>query len=179
MDIGGGVSDLFAGIGAGYKAQGDLLEQQNYLLAAKYAKDEETYSQWSTNIQEAQQTREITQSLGKTQADVAGGGFALSGSNLDILRDSASQGALTKAVLGEQGLISEAGYEEQAQSYMTMASAAGMAAQAEKTAETGDFITGAIKGIAGIASIALAPATGGASFLPSLSFLTNDFNPAG
>jgi hypothetical protein len=35
-----------------------------------------------------------------------------------------SRGALAKAVLGQQGLIPEAGYEEQAQSYQTMASAA-------------------------------------------------------
>ena len=32
---------------------------------------------------------------------------------------------MTKAVLGEQGLITEAGYKEQAQSYTDMASAAG------------------------------------------------------
>ncbi len=47
---------------------------------------------------------------------MAGAGLGESGSALDILRDSASQGALTKATLGQQGLINEAGYQEQQQS---------------------------------------------------------------
>jgi hypothetical protein len=42
-------------------------------------------------------------------AQVAGDGFAASGSALDILRSSAAQGAIAKAVTGYQGLITEAG----------------------------------------------------------------------
>jgi hypothetical protein len=89
--------------------------------------------------------------MGQTTADTAGAGFATSGSSMDMLRESAQQGALTKAVIGEQGLIQEAGYKEQAQSYDTMASAATMAAGAEKTAATGDFIGGGMQAAAAIA----------------------------
>jgi hypothetical protein len=46
--------------------------------------------------------------LGGQEADVAGAGFSEGGSALDLLRSSASQGALTHAVLGQQGLITEA-----------------------------------------------------------------------
>jgi hypothetical protein len=98
------------------------------------------------------------------------------------------QGALSKAVLGQQGLITEAGYQEQADSYTLMANtarttAAGEEDIANKTdvianqtdqlaadtkaagqqAQIGDFISGALKGVAAVASIGLAPFTGGAS----------------
>ncbi len=149
-----GVSDIFAGFGAQSKAKGDLLEQQNYQLAAKYALQEAQFTKMSTAIQEQQLTRQVTKALGETTADVAGAGFAESGSALDILRESASQGALQKAVTAEQGLITEAGYKEQAQSYTNMAAAAGEAASAEKMAGIGDFITGGIKIATGMAALA-------------------------
>jgi hypothetical protein len=136
-----GVSDLFAGFGDEAKAQMDLNEQAEYELAGKLATQNEQFTQMSTAIQEAQQQREITQALGKTRAQVAGAGFAESGSALDILRSNAQQGAQAHAVLSEQGLITEAGYQEQAQSFNLMASAAGEAASAEKNAAIGSFIS--------------------------------------
>ena len=153
-DIGGAVSDLFAASGARYKAQGDLAEQGQYLEAAGFAQQNVAFTQQSTAIKQFQTERQIQNSLGQTKADVAGAGFAESGSSLDILRESASQGALTKSVMATQGLITEAGYQEQADSYRTMASAAGLAANAENEAAKGDEIAGAIKGVTAIASIA-------------------------
>jgi hypothetical protein len=152
-DFGGAVSDLFGGFADQYKAAGDRIEAANYRLAAQFADKNVVYTQWSTSIKEFQQDRENAKSLGETTADVAGAGFAASGSALDILRDSAAQGALTKAVLGEQGLITEEGYKEQAQSYRNMADAADMAAKAEDQAATGSFIAGGIKAIASVATL--------------------------
>lgn len=184
-DIGGAASDIFAGFGAqtqanlkakslGIQAQGELAEGQEYDLAAGFAQQNAAFTKQSTAIQEAQQQRQTTLQLGAQRADVAGAGLAASGSALDLMRNSASQGALSQAVLGQQGLITEAGYEEQAQSYQTMSSAAKATAaseeelaqeteQAGKQSEFGDFISGAIKGVAAVASIALAPETGGLS----------------
>jgi hypothetical protein len=137
----------------------------------------------------------VTQTIGGQRASVAAAGFASGGSAGDIMRDSASQGALAKGVLAQQGVISEAGYDEQAKSFQTMAAAGRTTAAGEldiagKTdtianqqdaianqqdqlatdtqnaanqQATGDFITSAIKGAAAVASIALAPATGGLS----------------
>lgn len=153
-DIGGAVSDLFAAQGARYKAQGDLAEQQQYTEAAGFADQNVAFTQQSTAIKEAQTERGIQNSLGQTRAGVAGAGFAESGSSLDILRDSASQGALQKSVMSEQGLITEAGYQEQGDSYRTMANAAGIAAQAENAAATGDDWAAGIRGVTAIASIA-------------------------
>ena len=153
-DLSGAVSDLFAAEGHKLRARGDEFEKQNYLLAGQLADQNAQFTEMSTAIKESQASRELFKSMGQTQADIAGAGFAESGSALDILRDSASQGALTKAVLGQQGLITEEGYKEQAQSYRNMASAADIAIQAEKTASTGSFLTGLVKGAAALATLA-------------------------
>lgn len=159
----GAVGDLFAASGYKYKAQGALLEKENYLKAADLAGENERFTEQSQAIKQTQLDRSIYQSTSGTQADTAGGGLAASGSALDILHDSASQGALTKQVLAEQGYITEAGYKEQQESYQTMAKAAQVAADAANEASDSSMITGIIKGIGAIASIGLAPFTGGAS----------------
>lgn len=177
------------------KAQGDLAEAGNYDRAAGLAQQNEAFTAQSTRVQQAQLDRQVTQAIGGQQASVAGAGFASSGSALDLMRDSASQGALAHGVLGQQGAITEAGFDEQAKSFQTMAAAgrataagemdiagqtdviAGqqdqlanqqdqLAVQTKKAADdaaSGDFFSSAIKGVAAVASIALAPATGGLS----------------
>lgn len=162
-DIGGAVSDLFASSGDKAKAQGDFIEAKDYSLASDLATQNEKFAETSTAIKQAQLDRSIYQTIGGQQADVAGAGFAQSGSAIDLLRSSAQQGALTKAVAGQQGLIQEAGYKEQAESYANMSQAATIAGNAENDAAKGSMIGGIIKGIAGVASIVAAPFTGGAS----------------
>lgn len=174
-DAGGLVSDLFAGFGAEksadlnaeslrLKAKGDLAEAGQYDLASTLASQNEKYTETSTAIQEAQQARNTTMQIGGQQAAVAGAGFAESGSALDILADSARQGALAKATLSQQGLITEAGYNEQAQSYTLMANtaratAAGEEDIANKTEDAGtmtmvgDIAGGILKGAAAIATL--------------------------
>ena len=202
-DLGGAVSDLFAGFGATTAAnlkaqglnieaegtnisaqslllqsQGDLAEASEYDLAQALAQQNANYTKASTAIQAAQQDRATTMTIGGQKAAVGGAGLAESGSALDLLRDSASQGALAKAVLVTQGSMQEAGYTEQANSYATMSAAARAAAAGEvtisgetsaiaaqqqqlasetqaagKQAATGDFIAGALKGVAAIASL--------------------------
>lgn len=143
--IGAGVSDIFQGEADRSKASYDLLEGQEYTEAQTLAEQNEQFTAQSTQIKEAQINREVTASLGKTQAQVAGAGFATSGSALDILRSSAQQGAVTKAVASEQGLITEAGYQEQASSYGLMAQAAQSAAAAENKAAEGADIGAALQ----------------------------------
>lgn len=154
-DAAGAVSDLFAAQGDRAKAQGDYLEAQNYDLATQLADQNDAFTKTSTAIKQAQNDRNIYQTIGGESADIAGGGFAASGSSLDLLRDSAAQGAMTKAVAGQQGLITEAGYEEQATSYQNLANAANMAGNAENNAATGADITAGIKGVASVANIAM------------------------
>jgi hypothetical protein len=208
-DLGGTVSDLFAGLGATTAAdlkaqgidieaagteisaqaailqsQGDISEEQEYNLAQTLATQNANYTAASTAISAAQQERQTSMTIGSQKAQVGGAGLAESGSALDLLRSSASQGALAQSVLVTQGQMQQAGYEEQAQSYGIMSAAAkataagevtiageeqGVAQQqlqlaqetqaAGQTAAIGDYAAGALKGVAAIASIA----TGGTS----------------
>jgi hypothetical protein len=205
MDISAaGINTQAAGLRI--KAAGDVAEGTEYDLAAALARKNEAYTQESAAIQSMQLDREISGVMGTARATAGAAGLKESGSVVDILADSAAQGALAHSVLDKQEAISVAGYEEQAQSYDTMSAVAKMAATGEKSiadatdaiadrtvalgsktaaigevvakqqqslaqqteaagksAATGDFIGAAMKAAAGIASFALAPATGGLS----------------
>jgi hypothetical protein len=137
--VGGGVSDLFAGFGDIDKMKADELEQGQYDQAAAFAGQEAQFSQQSTAIQMAQKNRETTMAMGKTASEVAGAGFAASGSALDIMRSNAQQGALATAVTSENGQIQTQGFQEQQQSYETMATIAGNAAKQANLASIGSF----------------------------------------
>lgn len=152
-DIGGAVSDLYAADADRSKAQGLRIEGQEYGLAASFAEQNKQFTQESTDIQEYQAARKATQTIGSQRADVAASGFGEAGTALDLLRDSANQGALTKGVLANQGAITEAGYEEQAQSYNLMQQAANTAADAADKAAQGAGISAIIKGVAGVFSM--------------------------
>lgn len=159
-DFGGAASDIFSGIEAStqdnIKAQGDIAEASNYGLAAGLASQNAQFSQLSTAIGQVQTQRQINQTIGTQTAQIGAAGLNESGSALDLLASSAQQGALTKAVGQAQGLITTAGYQEQAQSYQTLQSAATSAAEAEQKAGNqasifGD-ISGGIKAAAGLAT---------------------------
>lgn len=151
--IGGAVNDLFGADAHRAKAAGDVFEQKNYDLAGHLADQNAKFTEVSTGIKLAQTDRELYKTLGGQQADVAGAGFSESGSALDLMRDSAAQGALTHAVAGEQGLITEAGYKEQADSYRNMSQAAQVAIDAENKSADNAWITAGIKGAAAVASL--------------------------
>jgi hypothetical protein len=152
---GGAVSDLFAAEGHKLKAQGLRLEAENYDRASAYSLKNEQFTELSTAIKQAQTDREIYKTLGGQQADIAEAGFAQSGSAIDIMRDSAAQGALMKAVGAEQGLITEEGYKVQAESYKNMGEASRLAASAEDNAATGSYIASGFHAAASVASFFL------------------------
>lgn len=162
----GAVSDLFAAKAYKFKAKGAAFEKENYERAAVLARKNEEYEAAATRIKAAQQDRDLFKSLGQTRADIAGAGFTEGGSALDILRESAAQGALTKAVTEQQGLINIEAYEEQAKSYVNMAQAAQVAIDAANTAATGSMWSAGFKGLSAVASLF----TGGnpSAFLPMM-----------
>jgi hypothetical protein len=166
------------------QGQGAAIEGESYGQAASLATLNAQYTAQSTAIQEAQASRALYTTLGTAAATAGGAGSSGGGSAMDIMRSSSQQGALNAAVLQQQGLITEAGYEEQATSYNLMQQAANVTQQADivsaqgeqqAAAEyqteagligesaTGDYISAAPAGITGIAEIGLAPFTGGAS----------------
>lgn len=143
--IGGAVSDFYSADAARAKGKGSRLEAEQYAQAAVFAKQNVEFTKVSTAIKEYQTQRELNLTLGKQRADVAASGFAAAGSALDLMRDSAMQGELAKAVLGMQGQIQEAGYEQQAASYRLMSQAASEAATAADKAAHGMEIAGYVK----------------------------------
>lgn len=120
------------------KSTGDTLEGAAYGKAANLADLNAQFTTASTNIQEAQTQRQTFQTIGTEKADVAGAGLESSGSALDLLQSSASQGALAKNLVEAQGQITVAGYQEQAQSYTAMQQAAGIASQEDILASQGE-----------------------------------------
>lgn len=150
--VGGAVGDLFAAEGYRSKAKGLQFEKANYLDAAVMSDKNAEFTELSTGIKVAQLDRSIYKSLGQTTADVAGAGFANSGSALDILADSAQQGSLTRSVTQQQGIINEESYRTQAKAYRNMASAADVAIDAANDAATGAMISGGFKAAAAAAS---------------------------
>lgn len=125
------------------KARGDLAEADNYDLARDLARENEAFTLQSTRLQQNQLDRSITQTIGGQRASVAAAGFSSGGSALDIMRDSAAQGAIAHGVIGQQGSIAMAGYEEQAKSFETMSKTGRATAAAEMiSADKTDAIAG-------------------------------------
>jgi hypothetical protein len=156
------------------QGQGDILEGQTYGLASTLAQTNAAYTAQSTAIQESQAQRQLYMTLGTAAAAASGSGSSGGGSAADIIRNSAQQGALNQSVIAQQGLITEAGYTEQANAYTLQQQAAGVAAQAQQASAageteaaadyqkeadlfgesaTGDFFGAALSGVAGVAQL--------------------------
>ena len=116
-DLGGAVSDLFG-------AFGDSAEGSAYKKAAALERQNEQLAEASTRIQETQAQRQLQMAQGETSSEVAGAGFTQGGSALDIMRSNAEQGALNKSLIQEQGQIQVNNFEQQAESFDTMAKTA-------------------------------------------------------
>lgn len=128
--LGGAVDSLFTGIGASEAAG-------SYKKSAKALRVNAKLEEESFNIKRAMLGRQIYGTLGGQKADVAAAGFKASGSGLDLLRDSAAQGALAKAALGLQKDIAVKNWNDQAD-------ASEASAAAEQTAAAGSFIGSAL-----------------------------------
>ena len=150
--LGAAAQDLFSADTHRTKAAGLRIEAGNYDRAAGFSDQNARFTEISTGIKTMQLDREAYKALGGIQADVAGAGFAASGSALDIMRDSASQAALTRGVATEQGLITEEGFKVEAENYRNMGEAARMAAGAEDRAADRAPLLAAIHGAAAVAS---------------------------
>ncbi len=161
--IGGAVNDIFSSEATAsslrLRGQGDLVEAQNYDAAAVLAKQNENFTEQSTAVKQAMTDRQLYLSTGTEQATIAAGGFQQSGSALDILRSNAQQGALQKQLIGQQGLIQEAGFNEQASAYTNLANfarySAGVSNDQADNAELAGEISAGFKAATAVASVFL------------------------
>lgn len=161
-DFGGGAGDIFKGISTaeslGLKAAGDRVEAGDYRAAAKLAGENEQFTESSTSVKAMMSERKTYLGIGAEEAGIAGSGFQTgTGSSLDLLRSSASQGALESALIKEQGGITEEGYKVQQQTDTNLANYADYSADKEdsmgKMAEIAGFVSGGFKLAAGFATL--------------------------
>lgn len=121
--IGTGIQDLFGAAGSKQdaasldKAAG--MEDVNAKLAGA-----------SKDIQHAAAARDIYKVIGGQASDIAGSGFQMSGSALDLARSSAQQGAITQALIENQGQIDIQGHLIAATNLRAQAASARSAANA-------------------------------------------------
>ena len=134
--FGTAASDLFAGYGAqtadDLKAEGFTAEATNYGKAATLADENAQYTVESTAAKAVQAQRQQELGIGQEVTSIAGNGFQMSGSGLDILRSSHEQAGLESALITTQGSMTEIGYQEQASAYRTMQAYATSAAATEQ-----------------------------------------------
>lgn len=154
--IGGAVSDLFG-------AKASTASAGSYTDAATIAEQNAQLVKQATAIKETQQSRQIFQTIGAQRAGVGGAGFAESGTALDLLRSSASQGALAKAITASQGAITENAYAEQAGQFRGMADAATASGTAQDIGGLVKAAGGAWDLAKGASSLFSAPAAGTAT----------------
>lgn len=132
--FGNAAADAGQAAAFGSEAQGDAAEAQAYGEASTYALQNAEISKQATKLQQFQTQRQVFQTIGQGQAAAGNNGLTGGGSAADIMRSSASQGALVGQVIGEQGIINETAYQEQASQYQGMQKAA-LAAQAGALAQ--------------------------------------------
>lgn len=138
-DIGGGIGDLFA-------SQGDSQSAGSYDKAAAGEEVNARIAAASTRIKETALQRSIYSTEGAQSAAVTGSGFKMSGTAMDLVRDTAQQGALATSILTAQGAIDVNDYKLKADAYRAQA-------QQARTAAKGAGITGLISIGVGILSM--------------------------
>jgi hypothetical protein len=125
----GGIGGFLGGSSA---SKGASAAAQSYATAARL-------SMASNQIKQSMVSRDLYKTLGGMRASASSSGLQMSGNVLDLIRDSARQGAISKAVVGLQGQIDY-------NSYMAQSSAASAQASASKS---GGFLSG-LGGIIGM-----------------------------
>lgn len=115
--LGGGISDIFGGLG-------DFAEANAYSKASKIAASNAAIEVRTTALNEEMASRKIYQTIGSEKAGTAAAGFSNSGTALDLLRSSTEQGALTKQIIANQGQITAQGYLQESAAYKGMEKAA-------------------------------------------------------
>jgi hypothetical protein len=97
--------------------------------------------------------REIGKVLGGQRADIANAGFSFSGTALDLMRDSAVQGEITKTLIETQGTLDENAYKLQAEGFNIQAKTALTQAAAADNAAKGATTSAIIKGATAVAGM--------------------------
>lgn len=152
--VGAAISDLYGAKASKRTAQGYDASGLSLGRAAELADQNAAITRRSTALTKMQQEREIYKTIGGQQADIAGAGFSMSGSALDIMRDSTAQGDLTLRLIEEQGAINENAYKLQAEGFRGQQQLAVAQADAYRISAAGKKISAVINGVNALANFA-------------------------
>lgn len=148
-DYFGAADSLLGGLGSFFSGQagakGFRASARAYRQAAQFSQESAAITERSTAIQQSQATRQLYGVLSGQQADIAGAGLKNAGSAQYLLRSTAEQIGVTHALIGNQGLITELGFQREAAAEIGQANQA--AAQAKGSGK-GGFL-GAVGGVVG------------------------------
>jgi hypothetical protein len=101
------------GVSEGDIAAGDAAEAGAYTDAGNIARANARLALVGGDIEQAQEQIKLGTTLGSQRAAVAGGGFAESGTALNLLRSSTQQGHLEQQITGVNATLQSGGFEEQ------------------------------------------------------------------
>lgn len=132
-DFGGGIGDIFKGIG-------DFAEASDYDKAAALANQNASLALQSGKIQQAQEQRKLFQVTGQESAATGGGNFAAGGSALDVVRNSLQQSGLQHQIIGLQADVEANSFTQQAEAYKGQANSAQLAGVGSFVNSIFDFI---------------------------------------
>jgi hypothetical protein len=113
-------------------AAGDLQEAGAYGTAAGIATANSRLALIGGDIEQAQEGIKLGQTIGSQRAAVSAGGFANSGTALNLLRSSTQQGHIQQQITGVNAELQSGGFQEQA----AAAGAEGSAASAAAASQT-------------------------------------------
>lgn len=138
--LGGAASSLFGSLGQFDVAKSYKSQAKGYQRAAETSLINKDIARQASEIEMVQADRDIYQNLGAQVAATGASGLEMSGSALDVLRDSSTQASLTKQLLGRQSAIEQLAYEQEATSYAQMAAASTASGKAAKKSAVGGLI---------------------------------------
>lgn len=151
--FGSAVGQFFGAEGAGAVQQGDLAAADAYEKAASIDFGNAHLAMISGNIIQTQLGQKINLAMGKVSAEAAGSGGTQGGSAGDVLRMSAMQGGLAKAVQGVSNELQVRGYQEKGTAEDAQAAQMQGAAAAAGAAKAGGMFGAAFSAVGGLFSL--------------------------
>ncbi len=176
---GGAVADLYAAKAAGHTASEQEVAASEFGAAANIAFQNSQEAGAAGKLQQVQNARKVFQVSGAGMAAAGANGERMSGSAMNILRNSHEQGTIASQLIGTQTQIEVNGYINQMQADFAQQQQAEEMAQAAREQQKGDIIGSIIKGVETVAAVVATVYTGGAAAPLLAAAVANDAGAVG
>jgi hypothetical protein len=160
---GGVAQDLAAANAAGSTAQEQAVASGEFGAAANIAFQNSQEASAAGKLQQVQNARKVFQVSGAGIAAAAGNGERMSGSAMNILRNSHEQGTIAGQLIGTQTQIEVNGYIDQMNADFAQQQQADEMKKAAEEQKKGDFMGAIIHGVELVGAAVATVYTGGAA----------------